>query len=98
MHPSILVRPALAALGLIGACSLAQAQGQMTPGLWDTTTTIKNAQMGDAMARMQQQMASMTPEQRQMMQQALAGRGMNMGAAAGGMTTSTRICISKEQA
>ena len=101
MLSSTFIRPALAVLGLFGAFHLAQAQTQMTPGLWDVKTTMKNAAMGDAAAKMQQmqqQMASMTPEQRQMVQQAMAGRGINISGGAGGMTSSAPVCISKEQA
>jgi hypothetical protein len=50
--------------------------------------------MDDAMAKMQAQMANMSPQQRQMVEQMMASHG----AAAPGQPRTVRTCISKEQA
>lgn len=81
------------------ACTVlaANAQAQtMAPGLWEHTATFKSrsGQMEGAMARMQQELAKMPPEQRQMMQAMMA----RQGAALGPKGNTARICLSKEQA
>ncbi|HTH78633.1 MAG TPA: DUF3617 domain-containing protein [Ramlibacter sp.] len=85
----------IAALAL--AAGGAFAQSQMKPGLWEITQQTKTAsgQMEQHMAQMQQQMANMPPEQRKMVEQMMAQRGMKMGTAGGnGMTM--KICMTKE--
>ena len=87
--------PACAAIAcLLSLAAPAQAQDKMTPGLWETKVTMKNAQMDDAMGKMQAQMANMSPQQRQMVEQAMAARGVSPG----GQGHTARVCISKEQA
>ena len=74
------------------------AQSQMKPGLWEITPKMQTAsgQMEQQMAQMQQQMANMPPDQRKMMEQMMAQRGVRMGPAGGnGMTM--KICMTKEQ-
>ena len=81
--------------GLTGGQALAQPS-PMRPGLWEHSYTIQS-QSGEverAMEQMQQQLAGMPPEQRKMMEQMMAGQGMQMGAA--GQTI--RVCISEEKA
>lgn len=75
--------------------ALAQAQ-KMRPGLWEHSFTMKSqsGQMEKAMSDMQQQMASMPPEQRKMMEQMMAQQGMGMGTPG----KSVKVCITKEQA
>jgi hypothetical protein len=80
------------------AAGTAFAQSQMKPGLWEITQKMQSAsgQMEQQMAQMQQQMANMPPEQRKMVEQMMAQRGMKMGTAGGsGMTM--KICLTKEQ-
>ena len=86
---------ALAAL----ACSFGLAQAQsMKPGLWEMTQKIGgNAKLDQAQAQMQQQMASMPPEQRKMIEDMMAKQGVKVGAAAGG-GTSVKVCMTKEMA
>jgi hypothetical protein len=87
------VLPALAAVIFAGSAS---AQ-QLKPGLWEVTNNMKSGsgQMEKAQAQMQQQMASMSPEQRKMMEKTLAEHGVKMGAGGpGGMTA--RTCMTKE--
>lgn len=96
MNSSRLLRPVLVLLASAGALASAHSQQGMSPGLWEVTTNIKNAAMGDAMARMQQQMAAMTPEQRAMMQQMMASRGMSVNPAGNAITA--KNCVAKDQA
>lgn len=85
--------------GLIAIPAAAQT---MKPGLWEITSKLggdMGAQMAAAQAEMQQQLASMPPEQRKQMEQMLAQQGMGMGAGAGpGGGTAVRICLTKEMA
>jgi hypothetical protein len=85
-------------LCLLGAAATAQAQ-KLTPGLWETTLTMKggDGKMEAAMARMQEQLARMPPEQRKQMEEMMASRGVALGGA-GGAPNAVRVCISKEQA
>src|SRR4051794_5256863 len=86
---------ALAACLPFAAAVQAQAMGQgQKPGLWETKTTIRNAQMDEEMAKMQREMASMPPEQRQMMENMMAGQGVGIS----GNAMTSRMCISREQA
>ena len=84
---------AACAAALLGAA--AQAQTHVKPGLWEEQVTVKsdNAQANAAMAQMKEKMASMPPEQRAMMEKAMASHGMGMG----GAPSSIRVCITKEQ-
>jgi hypothetical protein len=86
------------AVVLFGAtASLAFAQSHMKPGLWEISNKMQtgSGQMEDRMAQMQQQMANMPPDQRKMVEQMMAQRGMSMsGGRAGGMTI--KVCMTKE--
>jgi hypothetical protein len=96
-HAFFHARAAASSAAVVALLSLAapvQAQDKMTPGLWENQITMKNAQLDDAMAKMQAQMAAMSPQQRQMVEQMMAGHGV----APGGQPRSVRVCISKEQA
>lgn len=75
----------------------AQAQGT-APGLWEIQNKMGgNPQMDQAMAQMQQQMASMTPEQRKMMQDMMAKQGVAMAPGKGG-AMAVKVCITPEMA
>lgn len=89
---------AAAAAVLLTLTALPANAQSMKPGLWEVTSKMGgNPEMDKAMAQMQQQMASMPPEQRKMMEDMLAKQGVGgMGASAGGF--STRMCITKEMA
>ena len=87
---------ALAALAAATFAVTASAQN-MKPGLWEITNNMKSGsgEMEKAQAKMQQQMASMPPEQRKMMEKTMAEHGVKMGAGGpGGMTVKT--CMTKE--
>ncbi len=84
-------------LALAGLALAAQAQS-MKPGLWEMQNKMGgNPQMDQAMAQMQQQMASMTPEQRKMMQDMMAKQGVSMAPGKGG-AMAVRICVTPEMA
>ena len=89
------VRPLLAAAPLALSCLVASAQ-TVQPGLWEHSFQIKTqgGKMEAAMAQMQQQMASMPPEQRKMMEQMLAQQGIGLGAKG----QSVKVCITPEMA
>ncbi len=88
-------------LALLGAAPLVQAQ-KLSPGLWENTMVMKaqNAELDGQMAKMQSQLANMSPEKRQMMESMMAQRGVSMGAVGGSGSPglSVRTCLSKEQA
>jgi hypothetical protein len=87
----------LAAAAVAFACT-AHAQSPK-PGLWEITNKMQTSsgQMEAQMAQMQQQMANLPPDQRKMMEEMMAQRGMKMGAGGpGGM--SMKVCMTKEMA
>lgn len=85
------------ATALLAACLPAAAQS-LKPGLWEINNKMGgNAQMDQAMAQMQKELASMPPEQRKQMEAMMAQRGMSMPGGAGkGMTIQS--CMTKEMA
>lgn len=90
---------AIVGFGLAAAPAAAQT---MKPGLWEITNKMggsgdAGAKMAAAQAQMQQQLASMPPEQRKMMQDMMAKQGVNMAPGAGG-GMATRICVTREMA
>jgi hypothetical protein len=83
-------------LMLLGAASVFAQSTK--PGLWEIQTRMEgNPQMDQAMAQMQQQMASMSPAQRKMMEDMLAQQGVNLGAGKDG-AMSVKVCITPEMA
>lgn len=68
----------------------------LRPGVWEYTTTLKSqhGEMEKAMTQMQQQMASLPPEQRKMMEQTMASQGI----AKSSKPNTYKICITKEAA
>lgn len=84
---------ATAALAFATATAGAQT---LKPGLWEITQkTGSNPQMDQAMAQMQQQMASMSPAQRKQMEEMMAKQGVQMsGGSSGGV--SVKVCMTKE--
>ena len=69
---------------------------QIKPGLWENTSQMGGS-MGSPMAQMQQQMASMPPAQRKMMEDMLAAQGVKMGQGSGG-GVAMQVCITPEMA
>jgi hypothetical protein len=81
---------------LLAVPASAQTAFKLQPGLWEQSMTMKTAsgEMEARMAQMQQQMASMPPEQRKMIEDMMAKQGVGMGA----RSNSVRVCVSAEQA
>ena len=91
------------AVALIGILSASPAAAQkLAPGLWEHSVTMKTAsgRMEAGMARMQQQLAAMPPEQRKQMEAMMAAQGMGMGAMGGGAGKPmvVKLCLTPEQA
>ena len=79
------------------ACASFAAAAQMAPGLWEHHIQSKAAagsDMDKKMAEMQAKMASLPPDQRKMVEQAMASRGVSMGP----QGTTVKACITKEDA
>jgi len=86
--------PVLGALLLAGLPAMAQT---LKPGLWEINNKMQSGsgQLEKGMAEMQQQMATMPPEQRKMMQDMMAKQGVSMSPGAGG-AMAIKICMTKE--
>ena len=67
---------------------------KLEPGLWTMSTRTTGAGVEAASAQLQARMAEMTPQQRQMVEQMMAGKGIDMGV----NPIAARVCISPEQA
>ena len=91
----ILALVTAAALAVTAASASAQT---MKPGLWEIANKMGGSpEMDQAMAQLQQQMANMPPEQRKMMEDMMAKKGMGMGGVSpGGIVV--KACITKEMA
>ena len=84
-----------AALAMVALSTTAQTT---RPGLWEVNSKLGGSpEIDQAMAKMQQQLASMPPEQRKMMEDMMAKKGVGMVPAAGG-GMAARVCITKEMA
>lgn len=82
----------------MSTASLSASAQTMKPGLWEATSKVGGSpETEQAMAKMQQQMATLPPAQRKVMEEMLARQGVGMtGTSANGMVLKT--CISKEMA
>ncbi len=89
----------LALACLLAAAGLPAGAQSLKPGLWEMHNKIGgNAQMDQAMAEMQKQLAAMPPDQRKQMEAMMAQRGMAMAPASGGGGMAVRTCMTKEMA
>jgi len=89
----------LLCIGLLATSTVALAQQRLQPGLWEQSMTTKDEKMNKAMAQMQQQLASMPPEQRKQMEAMMAQKGVSMGGPGGpGGAITAKVCITPEQA
>jgi hypothetical protein len=80
-------------------CAGAAAAQNMKPGLWEVNTKMGgNPELEKAMAAMQQQLASMPPEQRKMMEDMMAKQGVNLAGAGGGGGINVKMCVTREMA
>lgn len=90
------IPPFLAAAVLAAACLPAAAQS-MKPGLWEISNKMSgNAEMDQAMAQMQKELASMSPAERKQMEAMMAKQGIKMTAPAAGGGMSAQMCLTKE--
>ena len=90
----MMVRYVLAAAAAAAFSCGASAQN-LKPGLWEVTNNMKGGGMDNSMAQMQQQMKTMSPEQRKMVEDMMTKQGMKMGTTAGG-GMSVRTCMTRE--
>jgi hypothetical protein len=82
---------------LASAAGAVSAQ-TLKPGLWEIQNKMQGAngsKMNQAMAEMQKQLASMPPEQRKMVEDAMAKQGAQLGAAPGG-GMAVKVCMTQE--
>ena len=91
------MRRSSAFIALLLASAGAFAQPKLAPGLWEHSFQMKGggAEMDAAMAKMQKEMAAMPPEQRKMVEEMMAGRGVKIGS--NGTSTTVQVCMTKEQ-
>lgn len=90
-------RIALALVLLAGASTYTLAQNmKLRPGLWEvqSTMTTSSGRMESAMAQMQEQLEKMPPEQRRLMEQMMAGRGV--APSDKGVGSSFKICMTQK--
>ena len=91
---------ALATAALLAMAAASAGAQTMKPGLWEMTNKMGGSpEIDQAMAQLQQQMANMPPEQRKMMEDMMAKKGMGMGmggVSPGGIVV--KACITKEMA
>ena len=92
MKPNHLLAAVLAAFA-----STAGAQN-LKPGLWEVTHKMQSSsgQMEQGMSQMQQQMAGMPPEQRKMVEEMMAKKGVKTGSGSPGGGMSVKTCMTRE--
>jgi hypothetical protein len=79
-------------------CATVSAAQNMKPGLWEVNTRMGGSpELEKAMALMQQQLASMPPEQRKMMQDMMAKQGVNLSGGGAG-AIQVKMCVTREMA
>ncbi|MBC7428582.1 MAG: DUF3617 domain-containing protein [Bacteriovorax sp.] len=78
-------------------CLTASATEGMKPGLWEHSFTMKSSsgKIEKALDDMKKQMASMPAEQRKMIEEMMAKKGVGIGS---GKASTVKVCISKDQA
>ena len=98
MHITRTILPIALAVATLAVAHAADVK--LRPGLWEMQSTMKTSsgQMEAAMAKMQEQLASMPPAQRKQMEQMMAQRGMSLpsAAAGGGTATTLKICMTQQ--
>jgi hypothetical protein len=85
-------------LALLAFAATAVSAQNLKPGLWEIQNQMQGAngsKMNQAMAEMQKQLASMPPEQRKMVEDAMAKQGAQMSAAPGG-GMAVKVCMTQE--
>jgi hypothetical protein len=97
-RPAAMLIRALSIAAVAGACASSHAAA-LKPGLWEMTSKVASAspEAMQALSMVQQQMSTLTPEQRRGMEQMLAQHGVKMQLAEGG-GVKVNFCLTKEQA
>lgn len=93
------MKPLICLAVLLPLTTTAVLAQKVTPGLWAHSMTMKGGgggEMDAAMAQMKDEMARMPPEQRKMMEDMMARRGVSVGAA--GQAITAKVCITPEMA
>ena len=84
---------------LVALLALPAAGQNLAPGLWEVSMKMPGGpDLGAAMAKMNEQLANMSPEQRKQIEAMLGQQGVAPKAQAPGQPGALRICISKEMA
>jgi hypothetical protein len=87
----------LVVAALAAFAAAASAQTTLKPGLWEINNKMGGSpQLEQGMAQMQQQLASMPPEQRKMMEDMMAKQGVKLGAGTPGGGMSVKMCMTRE--
>src|SRR6478735_8072302 len=87
----------LMATCLLAAACLPAAAQSMKPGLWEIHNKMAgNAEMDQAMADMQKELASMSPAERKQMEAMMGKQGLKIGGPAAGGGMSVQMCMTKE--
>ena len=93
MKPQTLVVAAM-----LAAATFAASAQTMKPGLWEVNNKMQaDGKMGQDIAKSQQSMAKMPPEQRKMMEEMMAKQGVSVGKDGPG-TMGAKVCVTKEMA
>ena len=83
----------------VACLALPAAAQSLKPGLWELSNRMGgNAQLDQAMAQMQKEMAAMPAEQRKQMEAMMSQRGMSMPGAAAGGGMAMRMCMTADMA
>jgi hypothetical protein len=92
--------PALTVFLLATLTALPSSAQSMKAGLWEINSKMisDNPEMAAGMAKMKEQMAAMPPEQRKMMEDMMAKRGVQMPGMNGDGGIVTKMCMTKEMA
>lgn len=83
-------------LALLGLAANSFAQPKLEPGLWEHSFEIESqsGQIEAAMQQAKEMLASMPPEQREMIEKQMAANGINLDLE----SYTTKVCITEEQA
>jgi hypothetical protein len=85
--------------GLLLAAAFGANAQSLKPGLWEINSKMQmGADLDKELAQMQQQMATLPPEQRKKMEDMMARQGLAMGSGGSPGVMSVRICMTPEMA
>jgi hypothetical protein len=88
----------LVVAAMLAAAPFCASAQNMKPGLWEVNNRMQaDGKLGQDMAKSQQRMAKMSPEQRKMVEQAMSKQGVSVGKDGPG-TMGAKVCVTKEMA